>query len=123
MSENIIEERLSNILPVIEQIASNCVKITNNTKADLFFSYSGHVNLLSIYGYIDGRQDDRPHDINTNLYLDLLSIDETLIKLLNINSNLEKMLNGDKFELSDLSKNVLHLKYDQYDLSKNEENE
>lgn len=70
---------MSNIekkLDSIQRILKLAIEITNNTKADVFVDYSGHVNSISIRAYLQGWGVERNTDYSKDIYFNVFSENE-----------------------------------------------
>lgn len=45
-------------LNLVTEIMQLCVEITNTTKSDAFFNFSGHINAICVSVHIDGWSND-----------------------------------------------------------------
>lgn len=58
------------------ELLARCVEITNNTKADCFFSYSAHINLYSV----DIHRNGWTRGVEGEMVADILTVTEENVK-------------------------------------------
>lgn len=80
-------ERLQGVLAL-------CMEISNNTKADAFFSYSPHVNTYMVYVFRDGwKEGAMPEFLDMSRDITVRDVNATLDKLAAIYCELEGLKN------------------------------
>lgn len=61
----------------VREILTLAIDITNNTEADVFVDYSGHINGLSVRVFLKGwKPEYDKYDFNKILYLDRDNVNE-----------------------------------------------
>jgi hypothetical protein len=87
-----IEKKLDSI----QRILKLAIEITNNTKADVFVEYSGHINCISIRAYWQGWIENTDWDYAVEVYFDIYSEEVCEKQLQGIINKLEEVQkNGD----------------------------
>ena len=67
------DKKIAQVLEILEL----AIDITNNTKADVFVDYSGHINGLSVKVLLEGwKPEYEKLDFNKILYLDRDNVNE-----------------------------------------------
>ena len=51
------------------ELLALCMKVNEQTDADVFFSYSGHVNSINVWAFVDGYKDGKHADYDEYLYI------------------------------------------------------
>jgi hypothetical protein len=92
---------MDKIMKLVLDIMQLGIEISKNTTTDVFVNYSGHVDLLEVYLYKDGWEEDKERYYSENIYLDKAgyqSEDGIIETLQKIRAELENLYTGVKEE-------------------------
>lgn len=82
-------------LELVQRILKQAVEISNNTIADVFVSYSGHVDYIGISVYLQGWNREYEEDYKEEVWFSLSNEERNLKKLEDTIKYLEEVQNNE----------------------------